>query len=104
MSSPVHGQKRALAVFDKVPTAKHYVPTSLANYVRQTDAPVSMVVSNGPELIFTSKEHEAAAQEDEHNTTGISTTAIVVTVLAVLLLLAALLFFLYSRQKRKGHM
>lgn len=94
----------ALAVFDKVPTAKNYVPTSLANYVRQTDAPVSMVVSNGPELIFTSKEHEAAAQEDENRTTGISTTAIVVTVLAVLLLLAVLLFFLYSRQKRKGHM
>lgn len=92
-----------LAVFDKMPTATSYLPESLASYIRETDSPVSMIVSNGPELVFTSKEHEAQQEEREEETAGFSTTALVITVLAVLLLVAAIVYFFYTRQKRQAN-
>ena len=95
-----------MVVFDKVKTAEMYVPASLSDYIRSTDAQVSTIVSNGPELIFTSNEvnKDGQAQQGERveQNEAVSTTAIALLVLAALLICGLIIWVLYKRQKRQG--
>lgn len=92
-----------MTVFDKVETAEAYLPTSLVEYLGSTKEAVSIVVSNGPDLVFTSKEQNAIDNEQQtQEQSGVSTTALIIGVILALLLCLVVIALLYRRQKRQS--